>query len=73
MMYKFMIISPISFNLCIKSEVALSKLHVNKQSLVENFVDWNNLNATQRNKYEYNITALFSVMDICNNTECSIY
>ena len=57
-----------------KSEraVELSRLHVKKQSLVENFVDWNNFNATQRKKYENNITALFSNIDICTNTKCSI-
>ena len=50
----------------------LDHIIVSEQSLDENFVDWSNFNATQRKKYENNITALFSNIDICTNTECSI-
>ena len=64
---------PSSINLCIKSKVAfLVKMHVNKESLVENFVDWRNFNATRRKKYEIIISALFSNKDICTNSGCSI-
>ena len=40
-----------------------------KKSLVENFVDWSNFNATQWKEYENNITDLFSNIDICTNTD----
>ena len=61
----------ISFDLCINSCSNILS-NATKQCLIRNFVDWNHYSTTDCEKYEYNVTNLFSSINLCYDIKCNV-
>ena len=69
----YMIISQFHLT-CVLIIHAVTSYHANatKQCLIRKFVDWNHFNTTDREKYEYNVTKLFSSINLCYDIKCYV-
>ena len=62
---------PISFDLCINSCSNILS-NATKQCLIRKFVDWNHFSTTDSEKYEHNVTNLFSSINLCYDIKCNV-